>query len=155
MKALGILIVVLALAAGAALPAAAQQSARGTAEEAQALVARAIDLSERLGPDVAMAALNAQDPRFVDRDLYVFVLSEDGIVVAQSADPSRVGLDARTLIDAAGNPIGTWIIEQASPEGVWVDYMRNDPATGQNEAKSSWVVRHGGYIYGCSIYETP
>jgi cytochrome c len=155
MKALGVVVVILALAVGLAPPAAAQQAGRGTAEEAQALVARAIDLSERLSIDVSLAALNAQDPRFIDRDLYVFVLDADGIVVAQSADPSRVGLDARELIDAEGNPIGTWLIERATPEGVWIDYLRQDPASGKNEAKSSWVVRQGDYIYGCSIYKAP
>lgn len=155
MKILGILVLVLGLGAGLAAPAAAQQAERGTPEEAQALVARAIDLAERLGTEVALAAFNARDPRFVDRDLYIFVIGADGIVAAQAADPSRVGLDARTLEDAAGNPYGAWLVERATPEGVWIDYLRNDPLTGQDEPKSSWVVRHGDYIYGCGVYLQP
>jgi cytochrome c len=153
MKALGFVILLFALATGAAAPAAAQQAEHGTAEEAQDLVARAIDLAERLGTDVALAAFNARDPRFVDRDLYIFVVGTDGIVAAQAADPTRVGLDARQLVDAAGNPFGAWIVERATPEGVWIDYLRNDPLTGVDEPKLSWVVRHGDYIYGCGIYK--
>ena len=155
MKALGMMALVLVTAIGLAVPAAAQQAERGTAEEAQALVARAIDLIERLGPEVGLAALNAQDPRFVDRDLYIFVIGTDGTVIAQTADPSRVGLDASELVDAAGNPYGAWLVERATPEGVWIDYVRNDPLTGQDEPKSSWVVRHGDYIFGCGIYKVP
>lgn len=155
MKALGMMALVLVATIGLALPAAAQQGERGTAEEAQALVARAIDLIERLGPEVGLATLNAQDPRFIDRDLYIFVIGADGIVVAQNADPDRVGLDVRELVDAAGNPYGAWLVERATPEGVWIDYLRNDPLTGHDESKSSWVVRHGDFIVGCGIYKVP
>jgi len=153
MKALSNAALVLVCILGVVMPAAAQQAERGTAEEAQALVARAIDLNERLGTEVALAALNAQDPRFVDRDLYVFVIGADGLIAAHGADPSRVGLDARELVDAEGNPYGAWLVERATPEGVWVDYLRNDPLTGKDEAKSSWLVRHNGYIFGCGIYK--
>ena len=152
MKIPGIAALFLALALGMAPPAAAQEAERGTAEEAQAMVARAISLADRLGTEVALAALNAQDPRFVDRDLYVFVIGGGGLIAAHSADPARVGLDARELVDAAGNPYGAWLVERATPEGVWVDYLRKDPLSEQDEPKSSWVVRHDGYIFGCGIY---
>jgi cytochrome c len=155
MKMFGILVLVLGLGAVMATPAAAQQAERGTPEEAQALVASAIDLVEQLGIEVALASFNARDPRFVDRDLYIFVIGADGIVAAQAADPERVGMDARTLVDAEGNNYGTWLVEQATPEGVWIDYLRNDPLTGEDEPKSSWVVRHGDYIFGCGVYLAP
>ena len=44
------------------------------------------------------------------------------------------------------------LVEDASPAGAWVDYLRRDPITGADMAKSSWVVRHAGYVFGCGIY---
>lgn len=155
MKILRLLVLALGLGTSLATTAAAQEVERGTPEEAQALVARAIDLADRLGIEVALAAFNARDPRFVDRDLYIFVIGTDGIVAAQAADPGRVGMDARTLVDSEGNTYGAWLVDRATPEGVWVDYVRNDPLTGEDEPKSSWVVRHGDHIFGCGVYLQP
>jgi len=40
----------------------------------------------------------------------------------------------------------------ATPEGAWVDYFRVNPQSGKDEPKSSWVVLHDGYIFGCGVY---
>ena len=74
---------------------------RGTALEAQAMVARAIAAYEMDG-DAAFVAMTPPRQDFVDRDLYMFVVGPDNIVVAQGADASRVGTDVTTLVDADG-----------------------------------------------------
>jgi signal transduction histidine kinase len=143
-----------ALALVVALPAAmADDAARGTAAEAQAMVADAIAYYDQVGADQAFKTFNTSPkPRFYDGDLYIFVISRAGKVIAQAADPGRVGLDANVQLDAAGNPYGRWLVEKPTPEGVWIDYVRTNPSTGKVEAKSSWVVAHDGYNFGCGIY---
>jgi cytochrome c len=127
--------------------------ARGTAEEAQAMVADAIAYYDEVGAEAAFETFNTSaKPRFYDRDLYVFVIAEGGMIVAQAADPGRVGIDALTQLDAAGEPYGRWLVERPTPEGVWIDYVRLNPVTGEIEPKSSWVVRHDGYLFGTGIY---
>jgi signal transduction histidine kinase len=133
-----------------AMPALAAD--RGTAEEAQAMVARAIALYDQEG-EAAFAAMTMPSTDFVDRDLYIFVIGPDNRVVAHGASLERIGLDVTTLIDDTGNPYGVALVEEATAEGVWVDYRREDPLTGVIESKSSWIVRHDEYVFGCGIYK--
>ena len=51
-----------------------------------------------------------------------------------------------------GFAYGQAILDVATPEGVWLDYKRKDPLTGEIEPKTSWLRRHDGYIFGCGIY---
>ena len=71
---------------------------------------------------------------------------------------------APTGAAAAGSVAGTEAVPQTIAQGeeatrrhiaTGIKAGDVDPVTGQNEAKSSWVVHHGGYIYGCSIYKAP
>ena len=124
---------------------------RGTALEAQAMVARAIAAYETEG-DAAFIAMTAPRKEFVDRDLYMFVVGPDNIVVAQGVDASRVGTDVTTLVDADGFAYGQAIVDTATPEGAWLSYKREDPLTGVIEEKLSWLRLHDGYVFGCGIY---
>jgi signal transduction histidine kinase len=101
----------------------------------------------------AFADMTAPSTSFVDRDLYIFVIGPDHRIVAHAADAARVGVDAQTLVDTDGKPFGNEMIAYATEDGAWVDYKFADPLTGADEPKSSWVVRHGGYIFGCGIYK--
>lgn len=124
---------------------------RGTALEAQAMVARAIAAYEMEG-DAAFVAMTPPRQDFVDRDLYMFVVGPDNIVVAQGADASRVGTDVTTLVDADGFAYGQAIVDTATPEGAWLSYKREDPLTDTVEEKMSWLRLHDGYVFGCGIY---
>ena len=130
----------------------AHASERGTPEEARAMVERAINLFDAAGPETALAAINEPDPDFKDRDLYVFVVGPAGRVVAHGFDIGRLGLDVSTVKDSAGNPYGQQILDQASTAGVWIDYLRTDPETGEERQKSSWIRKHANYIFGVGVY---
>jgi signal transduction histidine kinase len=142
------LLLALLVAAGSA-----RAEDRGTAAEAQAMVAKAIQLYKDDGAKAAFAAIGKRNGGFRDGDLYVFVIGPDHKVKAQGADPGRIGLDAMTLKDSEGKLYGKAMIEAATPEGVWVDYVKLNPQTGLEEPKSSWVVRVDDYVFGCGIYK--
>ena len=124
---------------------------RGSALEAQAMVARAIATYNAEG-EAAFVRMTAPGREFVDRDLYIFVVGPDATVVAHGGDAGRIGLDVTGLKDADGFAYGQAILDVATPEGVWLDYKREDPLTGEIEPKTSWLRRHDGYIFGCGIY---
>ena len=73
-------------------------------------------------------------------------------MVANALHPDLVGTDVFGLKDVDGTPFGRNIVEQATVHGAWVDYKYENPMTGQVEPKSSWVVLHDGYVFGCGIY---
>jgi cytochrome c len=134
-------------------PLHAQDDERGTAKQAQTMVERAIIVFEDEGAANAFDEFNAGPPPFRNRDLYIFVIDGDGLVLANAQHPDRVGRNLIDMKDANDVPLIRRMVEQATENGVWVDYLFEDPLTGQVAAKSSWVVRHGGYVFGCGIYK--
>ena len=126
---------------------------RGTAEEAQAMVANAIAYYDERGAEAALAKFNVVPaPEFMERDLYIFVWRGDA-VVAHAVDSSLLGRSASSFTDVDGKEFGAEMVEAASADGAWVDYKWKNPATGEIEQKSSWVVLHDGHIFGVGIYK--
>lgn len=152
-KLTGWLTALLAAACLAPLPAAAEERHHGTAEEAQAMVADAIAYYDEMGEEAALARFTHDPaPRFLDGDLYVFVLSAEGISLAHGAIPSLVGGDLSDLRDVDGKALMREMLAMASAEGAWVDYKWLNPVTGAIEPKSSWVRRHNDRIFGVGVY---
>ncbi|MCE2519858.1 MAG: cache domain-containing protein [Alphaproteobacteria bacterium] len=136
-----------------ATPAAASGD-RGTAEEAQAMVARAIAHYDEMGAEAALARFNADPaPEFLDRDLYIFVYGPEDAIVAHGVDPSLLGRTYSSFTDVDGKRFGEEMRRTASADGTWVDYKWINPATGEVEQKSSWLVLHDGHLFGVSIYK--
>ncbi|MFO0992236.1 MAG: cache domain-containing protein [Hyphomicrobiales bacterium] len=144
---MGIFCALFCLLAGSALA----QESRGTADEAQAMVAKAIAAFDKDGTAV-FAEITAPSKTFIDRDLYVFVFDKEKIV-AHGFDEKLVGTKAESLADVNGKKFGMEFIEKATPEGVWVDYVWRDPISNKDVAKSSWVVAHKDYVFGTGIYK--
>ncbi len=136
-----------------ATPAAASGD-RGTAEEAQAMVARAIAHYDEMGAEAALARFNADPaPEFLDRDLYIFVYGSEDAIVAHGVDPSLLGRTYSSFTDVDGKRFGEEMRRTASADGTWVDYKWINPATGEVEQKSSWLVLHDGHLFGVGIYK--
>jgi signal transduction histidine kinase len=125
---------------------------RGTAEEAQALVTNAIAFYDSNGREAAFAAYEDKQGQFVDHDLYIFIYGPGRTIDAHGADTNLNGTPVDTLIDINGKPFGTALMDEATEEGVWVDYTWYNPVTRELHPKSSWVVRHDGYVFGAGIY---
>lgn len=145
----------LAVALFLALAAPAMASGdRGTAEEAQDMVARAIAYYDEMGTEAALAKFNADPaPEFLDRDLYVFVYGLNDAIVAHGVDPSLLGRTYSSFTDVDGKQFGEEMRQTASSDGTWVDYKWMNPATGEIEQKSSWLVLHDGHLFGVGIYK--
>ena len=139
-----------------ATPSFAEKQKRGTPAQAQAMVARAVALFEEVGAKAAFDRFtNRPGADFKHLDLYIFVLkAEEGArIVSHAVDRSLIGTKATTLIDPNGLNIGRAALEKATAKGAWVDYGWKDPLTGKTVPKSSWAVRHKGFIFGCGIHK--
>ena len=117
----------------------------------RALVDQAIHLAEVSGRERAIAYYNL--PASVDGPWYVFVIdADDGAIVAQPTQPELVGTDAGALTDVNGKAFGRELAA-ADGDGAWVDYVFENPDTGELQRKNTWVVRGGGLIFGSGWYE--
>jgi signal transduction histidine kinase len=125
---------------------------RGTAAEAQALVANAIAFYDANGREAAFAAYEDKQGEFVDHDLYIFIYGPGRTIDAHGADTDLNGTPVDTLFDINGKPFGTALMDGATAEGVWIDYTWYNPVTRELHPKSSWVVLHDGYVFGAGVY---
>jgi hypothetical protein len=128
----------------------------GTAEEARAMLDRAIGA---LKSNEATALSEFNDPnnkQFHDRDLYVFCYNmPDGKITAYES-PALLSVDVRTLA-LKDDPIGQRAYEavQNSPEGsvVTTDYNLPKPGTTEPVPKQTLETRIGNQGCGVTYYK--
>jgi cytochrome c len=134
-------------------PVCSSSASSANETKAQLMVEWAVKHFEQHGPEATIAAINAGGS-FKDGEIYVFMIAQDGVSVANAADQSKIGTDTSGLKDSDGKYYVREILDSATPEGAWVHYRRVNPATGKEQPKMSWVRKVDGYVIGCGIYMT-
>lgn len=137
-----------------ALSGAACAADRGSADEAVAMVRKAVAYIKENGKEKAFAEFNNPGGQFRDRDLYIFAEDLNGKMLAHGANPKLVGKVLIDLKDADGKFFVKSLIEVASGKNKgWVDYKWVNPATSAIEHKSSYVEKVDDFLVGCGIYK--
>lgn len=127
---------------------------RSTSREAQALLHQATKYLEANGPEKAFAAFNNRNGPFVHKDLYVFVIDQQGVYQANGAAPATlVGLNVLESRDAAGNPLFHNMLDAVKDQpDAQVRYVWLDRATNKVEPKVTFLHRDGDYVLGVGYY---
>jgi cytochrome c len=125
-----------------------------TPDEAKAMSQKAQAAVNEMGADAAFAAFAADDGGFKDKDLYVFCMDMDGVMLSHAVKPELVG---KNLLDF--NKYGDELfkdmvkVAQDSGEG-WVDYNWPYPGTDEVKAKTSYIMTNdGGFFCGVGAYK--
>ena len=133
---------------------AASAFALGTADEAKAMVDKAIAYSKANGKEKAFAEFNNQKGAFVKGDLYIFVVDLNGLCLAHGGNEKLVGKDVIGLKDSDGKFFIKDVIEGAKTKGSgWSDYRWTNPGTKSIEKKSTYFKKEGDLVFGCGIYK--
>jgi signal transduction histidine kinase len=129
----------------------AQQGQMGTAQEAKALLERAIPVVQA-DKAAAFAKFNKGEDGFKDRDLYVFCFnSGDGTI---NSGPARlIGHDVRALKDKNGDAYGQRLYDSGK-EGTFIVVTYKFPRPGSTDpvSKNSYVTKVGDQICGVGYY---
>ena len=143
-----------ALALGA-LAAPAYAADKGSANEAVAMVKKAVALVKSEGKEKAFAAFaDPANKDFHDRDLYVYVYDMNGVSLAHGANPKMVGKNLLNMKDNEGKPMIQEMVKTAKDKGTgWVDYKWPNPVTKAIEAKSGYVERVDDILIGSGVYK--
>ncbi len=127
---------------------------RGTAEEAKALLEKAVTFYKANGQAKAFAAFNDPKGPFVSKDLYIFAFDMSNKIIAHGADPDLIGKDLLKTPDAEGKFFMNTMVNVAKTQGKGVvDYRWKNPATGKVEPKSTYVEKvEDNVVLACGSY---
>lgn len=138
------------------IPASATGAERANAEDAIALVKKAVAYVNASGKEKAFEEFSNPKGRFIDRNLYIFVYDLNGVNLAIGNGNAKkmVGKNLIEMRDGNGIYIIKSLIEVANSKGKgWVDYQWPNPVNNQLEAKSSYVEKLGDIMIGTGIYK--
>jgi signal transduction histidine kinase len=127
---------------------------QGTAEEAVALVERALAMRNQSGADAFVRNLTEPGQGFYDRDMYVFALDSAGAYRSFGGKPEKVGSRVQDLPGVDGAVLLASIIDQAEEGPGWVEYDIGNPLTGGIQAKMSYVTKVDNLYVGCGVYKS-
>jgi methyl-accepting chemotaxis protein len=127
---------------------------QGSAEEAVALVERALVQRKRSASrDAFLRDVTDSRNDFYDRDMYVFVLDDNGTYLSFGGNPAKVGSRVQDIPGIDGAGLLHAIIDQARAEPGWVEYDITNPTTGRVQTKMSYVQLLDGCYVGCGVYK--
>jgi len=134
------------IAVGFYIPRASQEQAKTLLEQA----ANAI----RINPTSAFAVFNDLNGKFIQDDLYVFVIDlKDSKFRAHGATPRLIGTDAVDLKDATGKPIFKKMVANAKTKGDGsLEYQWRNPVTEKTEKKNTLLRKVDTYLVGVGYY---
>jgi methyl-accepting chemotaxis protein len=129
------------------------QLQQGSPEEAVALVERAAAHRQRSSKESFLRDLTDPVNGFYDRDMYVFVLDQQGRYLAFGGNASKVGSRVQDVPGIDGAGLLQTIQTQADYEPGWVEYDITNPSTGRVQSKMSYVQSLDGLSLGCGVYK--
>lgn len=133
---------------------AAVAADKGSAEEATALVKKAVAYLKANGKEKAFAEFSNPNGQFKDRDLYIVVNDMNGKNLAHGVNPKLIDKNLIDLKDVEGKYFVKGFIELAGSKGKgWVDYKWPNPVTKAIEQKSSYIEKVDDMIVLCGIYK--
>jgi cytochrome c len=110
------------------------------AEDARALVERAVAMFKANGREAAMKTINRKDSPFIKGDLYVFAFSMDNLMLAHPYEHSLPGASPATTVDTNGVPFFQKFMAVVERDDTgWVDYMWANPGEKEPSPKRAFV----------------
>ncbi|MGD8957115.1 MAG: cache domain-containing protein [Chromatiaceae bacterium] len=136
------------------LAASANASNMATPEEAKAMSLEARAAVNAMGPDKAFSTFADPNGAFRDRDLYVFCIDMEGVLLSQPIKPELVGKNMFNF-NKYGDLLFQDMIAVAQQSGAgWVDYRWPHPGTDEIRPKTSYIATNDhGFFCGVGAYK--
>lgn len=126
----------------------------GTADEAMAIVKKAVAFTKAKGKEQLLAEASNPKGQFIDRDLYLSVYDFEGVVLAHGVNPKLIGKSLITVNDVDGKFFMKEIVQKAKANGKGqTDYKWPHPVTKEYQAKSAYFEVVDGVIISCGFYK--
>ena len=145
---------IIAAAAALTFAGAVLADDMATPDEAKTMSQKAQTAVNEMGAEPAFAAFSADDGGFKEKDLYVFCMDMDGVMLSHAVKPELVGKNL-TDFNKYGDELFKDMIKVAQDSGEgWVDYNWPYPGTDEVKAKTSYVMTNdAGFFCGVGAYK--
>ncbi|MHB8770555.1 MAG: cache domain-containing protein [Syntrophales bacterium] len=129
-------------------------SAASQADEAKAMVEKAVAYVQANGKAKAIAEFNNPKGQFVKGELYVFAYDSTATIIAHPVNAKLVGVNTLETPDVDGKYWRKEAMEKVKKDGTaWVDYKFKNPQSGKIEQKTSYFKKVNDIILGCGAYK--
>lgn len=123
-------------------------------DDAKRFVEKAIAFYRVNGRAVALAEFSNPHGRFVEGELYLFVLDSTGVMLAHGVNSKYVGKDFYRIVDSDGKTFIKDIVDTANTEGSgWVEFKWVNPLTKTERSKTVYFEQTNGTIICSGIYQ--
>jgi len=140
--------------AALALSGAAFADDMATPDEAKAMSEKAQTAVNEMGSTDAFAAFADPNGDFRKKDLYVFCMDMDGVMLSHPLKPELVGKNLKEF-NKYGDKLFENMINVAQDKGQgWVDYKWPYPGTDEVREKTTYVMTNDeGFFCGVGAYK--
>jgi len=124
-----------------------------TKPEAEAMVGKALKYLKGNGKDKLYAEVSKKDGQFVDRDLYLTVYGNDGVVRAHGANAKMIGKNLMEIKDVDGKYFVKERVELAKKnKPFWQEYKFTKPGSGKIEPEAMYCVPEDDMVVCGGVY---
>jgi len=145
---------IIAAIAGVALMSAAVAGDMATPDEAKAMSEKAQGAVNGMGSEKAFAAFANPDGGFLEKDLYVFCMDNEGVMLSHAKKPQLVGKNLKDF-NKYGDTLFQDMIAVSTGTGEgWVDYKWPYPGSDEVKEKTSYILKNSeGFFCGVGAYK--
>ncbi|MBN2517023.1 MAG: cache domain-containing protein [Deltaproteobacteria bacterium] len=123
-------------------------------QDAKEWVQKAIDFYKKTGKAVSLAEISNLKGPFVKGELYVFVLNNNGTMLAHGTNEKLIGVEFKDVKDSDGRSFVREILEVANKKGSgFLDYKWYNPTTKEDLPKHLYFEKVDDLIFCSGIYE--
>ena len=144
---------ILTLLAAAGLSCSAIAGDMATPDEAKAMSQKARAAVNDMGREKAFAAFAAEGGGYMEKDLYVFCMDMEGVMLSHPKKPQLVGKNLADF-NKYGDELFKDMIATASGSGEgWVDYKWPYPGSEEIRDKTSYIMKNNeDFFCGVGAY---
>jgi hypothetical protein len=128
--------------------------AKGTPQEAKAMVEKAIAFYKSQGKEKAFVEIGDPNGQFMKDDIYVTVYDMNGVCLARPVEKAMIGKNMMGLQDAAGKLFIKERLEMVKTKGRgWQDYKFPHPVTKKWELKTAYFDTYDNLVFTSGAYK--
>lgn len=145
---------IIAAIAGVTLMSTAVAGDMATPDEAKAMSEKAQGAVNGMGSEKAFAAFANPEGGFLEKDLYVFCMDNEGVMLSHAKKPQLVGKNLKDF-DKYGDTLFQDMIAVSTGTGEgWVDYKWPYPGSDEVKEKTSYILKNSeGFFCGVGAYK--